>query len=172
MVGEADEPAWYVLYTMPQHEKKVAAYLDQKGIVNYLPLAARKRKWSDRIKIVQFPLFPGYIFVHLLWSRDHISALQHSGALSFVRQQERPAVMSAEEIENLRRFVDAAEEAEASADATFPPGQEIEVRFGPLKGVRGVVQRSGRKGRVFVRVPLLNRMVSAEVDLLDLEPVV
>lgn len=157
---------------MPQHEKKVSAYLEQKGIEHYLPLAARKRKWSDRIKIVKFPLFSGYMFVRMVWSRDHVVVLQHSGALSFVRQKDRPAVMSAEEIENLRRLVEAAAETESLPDEAFPVGQEIEVRFGPLKGVRGVVQRTGKKGRVFVRVPLLNRMVSAEVDLLDLEPVV
>ncbi len=171
-MAEAEEAVWYVLYTMPQHEKKVAAYLEQKGITYYLPLVSRKRKWSDRIKLVEFPLFPGYIFVRMDWNRDHLNALQHPGALAFVRQRDRPAVMTEAEIANLRLLVASALDAEAASDENFPPGQEIEVRFGPLKGVRGVVQRAGRRGRVFVRVPFIGRMVSAEVDLVDIERVV
>lgn len=161
---------WFVLYTMPQHEKKVAEHLSRHELEYYLPMVPRKRQWSDRIKMIDFPLFPGYIFVRLDWATQHLLALQHSGSLAFVRHKDRPATISSAELENLRQFVAASGDPEALPDDSFPEGAEVLLRFGPLKGVRGVVQRVGKKGRVFVRVPFLNQMVSAEVDVFDLEP--
>ena len=160
---------WYVLYTMPQHEKKISAYLGQKGVEHYLPLVRRKRRWSDRVKLVDFPLFPGYLFVRIDWGREHVLALQPPGAKEFIRHKGAPASMEDGDMENLRLLVSQAEGVQSDPDSNFPPGQPVEVRFGPLKGVRGVVLRVKNRSRICIRLPLLNRMVSAEFDILDVE---
>ena len=56
---------WYAVTTRPRHEKVVAEQLWQKQIECFLPLRKVISKWKDRKKKVQFPLFPGYLFVHL-----------------------------------------------------------------------------------------------------------
>jgi transcription antitermination factor NusG len=56
---------WYVLYTKPRWEKKVDKALLQKGIESYCPLNRVKRKWSDRIKTIEEPLFKSYVFVRV-----------------------------------------------------------------------------------------------------------
>ncbi|MCR9145267.1 MAG: UpxY family transcription antiterminator [bacterium] len=169
---ENSEPQWYVLRTMPQHEKKLATFFEKQGLAHYLPLVPRKRQWSDRVKIVEFPLFPGYIFVRFAWFAAYKTILGHNGSIDFVRSESVPSVMRAEEIENLSLLVGGALELEANPDEKFPPGQKVEVRSGPLKGVRGVVQRVKNKSRLFVHLPLLNQMVVAEVDVLDVEKLV
>jgi transcription antitermination factor NusG len=56
---------WYALYTKPRWEKKIHKLLQQKGIESYCPLNKVRRKWSDRIKVVEEPLFKSYIFVRV-----------------------------------------------------------------------------------------------------------
>jgi len=165
-----EEVHWYVLYTKPQHEKKVAALLEQRHIEYFLPLQKRKRRWSDRYKIIEFPVFPGYLFVHIEWGASHTPVLRLPGSLNFIRQEGGgPAIMPDEDLENLKLLTDSGSELIGEPDKDFPPGQEVLIRFGPLRGVRGVVIRVGKGGRVFVRVPLLNQMVSAEIEAIDLE---
>ena len=56
---------WIAVYTKPRHEKTVALELGKKGIESYLPLLKERRKWSDRKKWVEFPLFRSYVFVKI-----------------------------------------------------------------------------------------------------------
>ena len=60
--------SWYVLYTAARAEKQVAARIEAEGVEKggveaYLPLHRRRKKWSDRIKVVEEPLFRSYVFV-------------------------------------------------------------------------------------------------------------
>ena len=169
--ARADALHWYVLRTMPQHEKKMGTYFEKQGLDYYLPVVERKRQWSDRVKLIEFPLFPGYIFVRFRWFPFYQNILQHNGSVDFVRLDGVPCTMRGEEIENLRALVNGALNLEANPDENFPPGQMVEVRSGALKGVRGVVQRVKNRQRLFVHLPLLNQMVVAEVDVLDVEKV-
>ena len=56
-------PKWYAIYTRPRWEKKVDLLLKDQGLESYCPLNKVKRKWSDRIKLVEEPLFKSYVFV-------------------------------------------------------------------------------------------------------------
>ena len=56
---------WYVVYTKPKWEKKVAERLNAIGVIAYCPLITKERQWSDRKKIVHVPLFNSYIFVQI-----------------------------------------------------------------------------------------------------------
>lgn len=165
-------PRWYVLRTMPQHEKKLVGYFQKKGVECYLPLVPRKRQWSDRMRVIEFPLFPGYVFLRFDWHALYKTILSYHGSIDFVRLEGVPQAMPEAQIETLRLIVASERDVHADPDVSFPPGVEIEIRQGPLKGVRGVVVRVKNKQRVFVHVPLLNQTVSAEVDVLDLEKVV
>ena len=54
---------WFAIYTRPRWEKKVNLLLQEKGVESYCPLNKVKRKWSDRVKIIEEPLFKSYVFV-------------------------------------------------------------------------------------------------------------
>jgi transcription antitermination factor NusG len=56
---------WYAIYTRPRWEKKVNGLLEAKGIESYCPLNRVRRKWSDRIKTIEEPLFKSYVFVKI-----------------------------------------------------------------------------------------------------------
>lgn len=60
---EVDNLKWYVLYTAPRAEKQVENRIRGMGVICWLPLRKSPRAWSDRVKIVEMPLFPSYIFV-------------------------------------------------------------------------------------------------------------
>ncbi len=59
------QPRWYAAYTCANHEKRVAEQLGQRSIEHFLPLYERVRRWKDRRVRLQWPLFPGYVFVRL-----------------------------------------------------------------------------------------------------------
>ena len=58
------QEAWYALYARSRHEKVVDDLLRRKGIETFLPVRKIKRRWSDRVKLIEEPLFKGYLFVH------------------------------------------------------------------------------------------------------------
>ncbi|MBL8020440.1 MAG: UpxY family transcription antiterminator [Leptospirales bacterium] len=166
---DLDERAWYAVYVMPQSEKKLSKILSRFRIENYLPLVPRKRKWSDRIKTVEFPLFPGYVFVHIQYWKDRLTVLQTLSALRFVEIKGTPARLAFEEMESLRILVAAQADLQAHPEQNFPPGQRVRVRSGNLKGVIGVVAKVKNKDRIFVKLEQCNLFASAELDVVDVE---
>ncbi|MFZ9332451.1 MAG: UpxY family transcription antiterminator [Chitinophagaceae bacterium] len=88
---------WYVLYTKPRWEKKVDKALQQKGIESYCPLNRVKRKWSDRIKTIEEPLFKSYVFVKVE-EKEKTEVRYVDGVLNYVYWNGKPAVVKEEEI--------------------------------------------------------------------------
>ena len=75
------KPCWYALYTRPRHEKQLFEELTNRGIEAFLPTYKIRRRWSDRYKIVEEPLFKNYLFVRIKFDRYH-EALRPYGAVS------------------------------------------------------------------------------------------
>ena len=73
------EKKWNAIYVASRQEKKVFDVLQKKGIQSYLPLVKTLRQWSDRKKMVEFPLLPGYVFV-CLTNESQKLAVQQSPA--------------------------------------------------------------------------------------------
>ena len=121
-----------------------------------------KRRWSDRTKIMDQPLFPGYLFgrFHL---DDRVRVLQAPGVKQILGIGNTPAPISAAELDNLRKLV--------SANPVMVPwpylqtGQRIRIDRGPLAGVKGFVVRAEEESlRIVVSVDLLQRSVATEID--------
>jgi transcription antitermination factor NusG len=136
--------------------------LTQRGLETYLPVCRVKRRWSDRTKIMDQPLFPGYLFgrFHL---NDRVRVLQAPGVKQILGIGNTPAPISAAELDNLRKLV--------AANPVMVPwpylqaGQRIRIDRGPLAGVRGFVVRAGEESlRIVVSVDLLQRSVATEID--------
>lgn len=103
---------WLAIYTRPRWEKKVNQLLTEKGFESYCPLNKVKRKWSDRIKIVEEPLFKSYVFVKVA-EDDRSEVRMTSGAINFVYWNGKPAVIKEKEIAAIRRFLNEYENVEA-----------------------------------------------------------
>jgi len=159
---------WYILYCRPRQEQKLAHFLEKLGIEHYLPLVERKRQWSDRIKFIKVPLFSGYIFLHIDWE-DRKKALENSAALQFVRTEKGPAILTDQEIENVRILIATAHNVSARTASDFPPGKKVRFHTGPFKGMEGIVHRTKNRARLFVYLPLIGQLASTEVDAHDLE---
>lgn len=95
---------WLAVYTRPRWEKKVNQLLGEKGFESYCPLNKVKRKWSDRIKVVEEPLFKSYVFVKVA-EADRTEVRMTSGAINFVYWNGKPAVIREKEINSIRRFL-------------------------------------------------------------------
>jgi transcription antitermination factor NusG len=103
---------WLAIYTRPRWEKKVNQLLTEKGFESYCPLNKVKRKWSDRIKVVEEPLFKSYVFVKVA-EDDRTEVRMTSGAINFVYWNGKPAVIKEKEIAAIRRFLNEYENVEA-----------------------------------------------------------
>lgn len=131
---------WYVLYTTARAEKHVELKLQAEGVETYLPLHKCPRKWSDRVKMVEMPLFSSYIFVHTTDEKLR-TLIRVNGVARIVYYNGKPAVMRPKEIEAIRKFVQKAAERECE----FGLSEEVLVACGPLKDISGKIKKIGRK---------------------------
>ncbi len=100
---------WYAVYTKPRWEKKVYALMTERGITAYCPLNKVRRKWSDRVKTVEEPLFSSYVFVQT--EDDGLSNVRMvGGVVNFVYWQGKPAVIPEREILTIKKFLNEYED--------------------------------------------------------------
>jgi transcription antitermination factor NusG len=155
-------PHWFAIRTSPRWEFRASSELSLRGLEIYLPVCRAKHKWSDRVQIVDEPLFPGYLFgrFHL---DNRVRVLQTTGVKQIVSIGNTPAPMSDGEIENLRTLVSAR--PVLMPWPYLPAGQRVRIGRGPLAGVEGFVVRADEGAfRIVVSVDLLQRSVAAEID--------
>src|SRR5919108_3280134 len=95
---------WYALYTRPRHEKQVFQELFEKEIEAFLPTYKVRRRWSDRYKVIDEPLFKNYLFVNVDYDRRYYDTLRPYGAVGFVIFDGKPAPIPENEIEAVRRL--------------------------------------------------------------------
>lgn len=125
---------WYVLYTAPRAEKKVADRLTATGITNWLPLHRSPRVWSDRVKMVDIPLFNSYVFVYCN-EAELRRLLGLYGVVRIVYYDGRPAVVRQIEIDGIKEFLEKA------ACYELCVGEEVEILCGAMKHVSGKVKK-------------------------------
>src|SRR5207245_3032015 len=129
---------WYAAYTSPRHEKRVAQQMEGRQIHCFLPLYKSVRRWKDRRKQLELPLFPGYVFVHMAL-RDRLQVLQVPGVARLVGFDGTPAALPADEIETLRASL--LRDVEVQPHSYLAVGQRVSLRSGPLAGLTGIVVR-------------------------------
>lgn len=171
--GTQGGPAWYACYTRARHEKRVNARLEERGFETFLPLVPRVRQWHDREKVVQWPLFPGYVFVRFDL-RSLADVLRTPGVSTVVRFNGRAVPVPEGEIESVRRFVEALRGREAESWEPEPlveAGDRIRVASGPFEGVAGVVLEQRGRGRALIQIGVeaIGQGVKVEVDARSLE---
>ena len=129
---------WYVVYTKPKWEKKVAEQLRDKGIECYCPLITQVRQWSDRKKKVEVPLFNSYVFVQLPDSERN-AVFQSVGVVRYLFWLGKPAVVRDEEISVIKKWLNPSEGNEVSL-LSFEVGDAIQLDSGPFSNQKAIVQ--------------------------------
>ena len=160
-------PRWYATYTSARHEKRVAEELARRTVDVYLPLYEAVRRWKDRRKLVQLPLFPGYVFVHLPL-KDRLRVLQIPGVVRFVGFNGHAIALESAEIETLRNGLSQRLRAEPHPYLTA--GRRVRIRNGAFQGLEGILLRHKGVWRVVVSIHLIMRSVAIEVDASEVEP--
>jgi len=152
---------WLAVYTRPRWEKKVNQLLAEKGIESYCPLNKIRRKWSDRYKIIEEPLFKSYVFVKV--SEDERKDVRlTNGAINFVYWDGKPAVIKDREIAAIRRFLDEYEHVEAR-QVEVKVNQRVRITNGTLMDQQGTVL-DVRKKTVKVAIDSLGYILIAYID--------
>ena len=153
---------WFAVRTTTRWELKASSELSRRGVEIYLPLCRSKRNWSDRIKVIDQPVFPSYLFARFQ-PEERIRVLEAPGVRQVVGIGSTPVPLEDCEIENLKTLV--------TASAVLEPwpylhaGQRVRIERGPLTGVEGFVVRAPHESlRIVVSVDLLQRSVAAEID--------
>lgn len=159
---------WYALHTRSRHEKRVSAQVDRQGIEVFLPLIGRRSRWKDRTVQVQLPLFPGYCFAHFAW-KDRLRVLTAPGVVEVVGVGGQGVSIAESEIEGVRRLI--ASTLPVDPYPFLEPGMAVEVRRGPLQGLRGFLVRKAPRARLVIAVSLICQGASVEIDADDVTPV-
>ncbi len=128
---------WLAVYTRPRWEKKVNQLLGEKGIESYCPLNKVRRKWSDRVKVVEEPLFKSYVFVKVN-DEDRSNVRMTNGAINFVYWDGKPAVIKEKEITAIKRFLNEYENVEARP-MEIKLNQRVRITNGTLMDQEGKV---------------------------------
>lgn len=128
---------WLAVYTRPRWEKKVNQLLTDKGFESYCPLNKVRRKWSDRIKVVEEPLFKSYVFVKVS-DEDRSEVRLTTGAINFVYWNSKPAVIREREIAAIKRFLNEHEYVEA-LPMELKTNQRVRVTTGTFMDQEGKI---------------------------------
>jgi transcriptional antiterminator RfaH len=129
---------WYVVYTKPKWEKKVADQLNKIGITCYCPLITQIRQWSDRKKKVEVPLFNSYVFVQL-GDLDRNLVFQTPGVIRYLFWLGKPAIVRDEEINVIKNSLNSPTISEVSV-APFKIGDKIKLDSGAFSNQDAIVQ--------------------------------
>src|SRR5687768_7073482 len=128
---------WFAIYTRPRWEKKVHTLLQSKGIESYCPLNKVRRKWSDRIKLVEEPLFKSYVFVKT--NEEGRSAVRMTnGVVNFLYWNGKPGLVKEKEIQSIKKFLDEHEQV-ALLKLDFKQDDKVVITSGPLMDKEGRV---------------------------------
>jgi transcription antitermination factor NusG len=159
---------WYVIYTRPRWEKKIAAILDQKGIENYCPLNKVERRWSDRKKTIMEPLFKGYIFIKIEEPKKW-DIKQIDGIVNYVYYLGKPARIRESEINNIKFFLKEFTSVEVINNKIVIKDAVI-INEGVLMNYKGmVIDVFGNKARV--QIDSLGIRLSALFEKSSLSPI-
>lgn len=165
----ANTQSWYAIYVKSRHEFAIRADLAQEEITAFLPTIQRRRQWKDRKKLVDFPVFPGYLFVQLEPTLEAFFKVSKTRGVVrlLATERGRPTAVPDHEIDSLRILLEKGEEFDI-----FPHLQEgamVRIKRGPLKGAEGTLAVKGEKYRFIVNIGILGRSVGVGIHADDVE---
>lgn len=141
--------------------------LRAKGIEEYLPVYKSRRVWSDRVRELELPLFPGYVFCHIgIEARSLVLATR--GVVGIAGSDNQPIPIDDEELAAVKKLVESRSGVEPWPFTRI--GQRVRVHRGSLRGVEGILLKVKSAHRLVVSITLLGRSVASEIDAAYVKP--
>jgi transcription antitermination factor NusG len=159
---------WFALQVHARKESFVASQLENQGIECFLPRYKSLRKWSDRMKEVELPLFPSYLFSRFDF-QNRRPIVTTSGILQIVGNGRIAIPIADEEISAIQAAVRSG--LPHQPWPFIEVGERVRVTYGTLAGLEGILVNFKGDHRVVLSVSLLQRSVALEVELAWLVPV-
>ena len=162
---------WYAVHVRSRHEFQVTDRLTMKGLETFLPTVERQRKWKDRKKMIAFPLFPGYIFVHTTReSNNLLSVLKVKGVVRMLcTLPGQPDTIPEDQIAALQKLVENKEALDP-----YPylnEGQMVRITKGPLSGIEGILVKKLDKHLLILSVDVLKQGVALTINASEVEKI-
>lgn len=158
---------WYAVHVNSNRERAVSLQLESKGYEQFLPLYRTTRRWSDRVKEIDVPLFRSYIFCRMD-PTFRLPVLKIPGVVNIVGNGTSPLPIDDAEIARLRSVTGGGD---AIPWPFLQVGQRVRIERGPLWGVEGLLTSTGDRSYVVVSVSILQRSVAVRVDRDSILPV-
>lgn len=159
--GETSLDAWFAVQVRTRRELGISQQLRSLGYEWFLPLHSCKKRWSDRIKTAQLPLFPGYIFCRFD-PLNRLSILKIPGVVQVVGFNRKPVPVDQDEIRAIQVLV-----ASGLPHKPWPylkVGDRVRIEAGPLRGLEGLLAEFQGNRQLVLCVTLLQRSVAVKID--------
>jgi transcription antitermination factor NusG len=163
-------PRWYAVKTLSRHERLVAHQLGHRGIDTFLPMFTEIHRWSDRKKIVELPLFPGYLFIQANMSpqvRQVVSFVR--GVAHIVSMCGEPTPIPDDQIENVQRLL--VNNVGCVEYPFLKVGQRVRVRGGALDGIQGILTAHNGNRGIIISIDGIERSLAVRIEGYDVEVV-
>jgi transcriptional antiterminator NusG len=162
---------WFAIYTRSRHEFKVNKELSQKQFDTFLPVINSLRRWKDRKKYIEIPLFPGYLFINCqMDNHEHLEILKTKGVVRVLgTNKNKLSVIPDDEIKSIKILIE--NRATISYHPYVKEGDQVVIVRGPLAGAKGIlIEKDMYKSTVVVSIHLLGRSISVKVDSCNTAP--
>jgi transcriptional antiterminator NusG len=159
--------AWFAAQVAPRSEKKVATVLEYKGYQQFAPTYLLRKQWSDRIKIREEPLFPGYVFVRISGTTFG-SVCSTPGIIRILSFGGRPVPLSDSEIDSVQRLT---LRGKPQPTGHVSGGDKVKISDGPFAGIVGIVRQIRKRDCLIFSLQLVSQSIYIEVDEFQIEPI-
>ncbi|HEX4487765.1 MAG TPA: UpxY family transcription antiterminator [Terriglobales bacterium] len=167
---EEDALRWYAVHTRARHEKRVAERLQELGFTIFLPLVKETRRWSDRKKVVELPLFGCYVFVKFAASNQkRLRVCQTDGVLQIVGVKGQGIAIPDEQVDAVRAVLSGS--LAWSNHPFLKIGQRVRICGGALEGVEGVLTSRNGDKTLIISVDAIQRSIAVSVEGYRVEPI-
>lgn len=167
LVERLEHPCWYALHTRSRHEKVARDQLVAKGVTTLLPLWRKRSIWKDRVKMIEVPLFSGYLFCHFPL-KYRIEVLQTVGVVRIVGLNGQPIAVPEEQIQAVQTMV--TQQLHYDPHPFLQEGMRVRVKHGMLAGAEGILITKKNHYRLVVSIDLIQKSVAVDIDSADIEP--
>jgi transcription antitermination factor NusG len=159
--------SWYALRVRSRYDNTVASHLRARGYESFAPLYKCRRRWSDRFKEIELPLFPGYVFCRFN-PLDRLPILSVPGIVHVVGVGRSPVPIDGTEIAAIQAAVKSG--LPRQPWPLLQVGRRVRIEYGPLCGVEGILLSFRGHQRLILSVTLLQRSVAVQVDEAWVQP--
>lgn len=154
---------WYIAYTYSKCEKKVDQRAREIGLETYLPLQLQERQWSDRIKKIEVPLFPNYIFFKSRLE-DTYQLKQIKEIVNFVHFDKKLATIKDVQINAIKKLLGEKNDI-ITEPRLYKVGTKVKIKQGPFVGIEGLLVKKNNRDRFIIQIETLGQSISVDIPL-------